>query len=76
MFVFVGIKIKIVLVLWVFVYVFVLGLCIEMIEECTFKSRIRHHEFPGCNLTPTEIICPGEENCILYQIYFHAVQNK
>ena len=40
-----------------------------MIEECNFKSKIRHPEAAGCNLTPNDIICPGEENCILYQIY-------
>ncbi len=41
----------------------------NMIEECNFKSRIMHHESPGCRLTPTDIVCPGEKNCILYQTY-------
>ena len=40
-----------------------------MIEECNFKSKIRHRDSSGCNLTPNDIICPGEKNCILYQIY-------
>jgi len=40
-----------------------------LIEECNFKSKIRHPEFPGCWLTPPDVVCPGEENCILYQIY-------
>ena len=40
-----------------------------MIKECNFKSKIRHHESSGCRLTPTHVVCPGEENCILYQIY-------
>ncbi len=40
-----------------------------MIKECNFKSKIRHRDKSGCNLTPNEIICPGEKNCILYQIY-------
>ena len=40
-----------------------------MIEECNFKSKIRHRDSSGCNLTPNDIVCPGEENCILYQIY-------
>jgi hypothetical protein len=41
----------------------------KMIEECNFKSRIKHRDSAGCNLTPNEIVCTGEENCILYQIY-------
>jgi len=40
-----------------------------MITECNFKSKIRHGDKPGCNLTPTQIICPGEENCVLYLAY-------
>ena len=40
-----------------------------MIEECNFKSKIRHREHPGCDLTPNEIVCPGEDSCILFQIY-------
>jgi hypothetical protein len=40
-----------------------------MIEKCNFKSKIRHHEAPGCDLTPYDNVCPGEENCILFQIY-------
>ena len=40
-----------------------------MIEKCNFKSRIRHRDSPGCRLTPPEVVCPGEENCILFQIY-------
>ena len=41
----------------------------HMIEECNFKSRIIHRDAPGCDLTPNEIVCTGEEYCILYQIY-------
>ena len=40
-----------------------------MIENCNFKSKIKHRDKPGCNLTPTDIVCPGEDNCVLYQIY-------
>lgn len=40
-----------------------------MIEERNFKSKIRHREHPGYDLTPNDIVCPGEENCILFQIY-------
>ena len=40
-----------------------------MIEECNFKSKIKHHDKPGCDLTPTNLVCPGEDNCILYKIY-------
>jgi hypothetical protein len=40
-----------------------------MIKECNFKSKIRHGDSPGCHLTPPTVVCPGEENCILYQIY-------
>ena len=40
-----------------------------MMEECNFKSKIKHRHAYGCNLTPHETVCPGEENCILYQIY-------
>ena len=32
-----------------------------MIEECNFKSKIRHPEAAGCNLTPNNIVCHGEE---------------
>jgi len=42
-----------------------------MIESCNFKSKIMHHEHLGCRLTPPEDVCPGEENCILYQTYFY-----
>jgi hypothetical protein len=47
-----------------------------MIEECNFKSKIRHPEAAGCNLTPNDIICPSEENCILYQIYKNIEMDK
>ena len=40
-----------------------------MMEECNFKSKIKHPEASGCNLTPTHIVYPGEDNCILFQIY-------
>ena len=45
-----------------------------MIEECNFKSKIRHRDSPGCNLTPEDIVCPGEENCILYQTYKNMIR--
>ena len=38
-----------------------------MMEECNFKSKIRHLHADGCNLTPHETVCPDEENCILCQ---------
>jgi len=47
-----------------------------MIEECNFKSRIRHRDSPGCNLTPNDIVCSGEKNCILYQIYKNIEMDK
>jgi len=47
-----------------------------MIEECNFKSKIRHPEAAGCNLTPNSIVCLGEENCILYQIYKNIEMDK
>lgn len=38
--------------------------------ECNFKSKVKHHDNKhGCTLTPNEITCPGEENCVLYKIY-------
>ena len=40
-----------------------------MIKECNFKSRIMHRDSLGCRLTPPDVVCLGEENCILYQIY-------
>ena len=40
-----------------------------MTEVCNFKSKIRHRESPGCFLTPPDVVCPGEDNCILFQIY-------
>lgn len=27
----------------------------KMIENCNFKSKIRHPEAPGCNLTPNDV---------------------
>jgi hypothetical protein len=47
-----------------------------MIKECNFKSKIRHAESFGCDLTPTESVCPGEDKCILYQIYKHIEKQK
>ena len=40
-----------------------------MMEECNFKSRIKHRDKQGCHLTPPDVVCPGEDNCILYKIY-------
>ena len=48
----------------------------HMIEECNFKSKIRHPEAAGCHLTPNEIVCPGEEHCILYRLYKNSEQQK
>ena len=48
----------------------------KMIEKCNFKSKIRHRDSPGCRLTPPDVVCPGEENCILYQIYKNMEMNK
>ena len=47
-----------------------------MIEECNFKSRIRHRDKSGCDLTPTDIVCPGEDFCILFQIYQTLEEQK
>lgn len=49
---------------------------IKMIEECNFKSKIRHRDAPGCDLTPKDIVCPGEENCIIYRIYKNSENKK
>ena len=40
-----------------------------MIAECNFKSKVRHRRAPGCLLTPLESVCPGEAQCILFQMY-------
>jgi len=40
-----------------------------MIEECTFKSKVKHGDECGCNLTPERITCPGEDECIFFQTY-------
>ena len=40
-----------------------------MMEECNFKSKIRHSGSPGCNLTPNDIVCRGEDKCIIFQTY-------
>ena len=40
-----------------------------MIEKCNFKSKIRHRDSPGCRLTPPDVVCPDEEDGVLYQIY-------
>ena len=40
-----------------------------MIEIRNFKSKIQHSGSLGCRLTPSDDVCPGEENCIFYQIY-------
>ena len=47
-----------------------------MIKECNFKSKIIHRDKFGCNLTPNEIVCPGEENCIIYQSYKNSLKKK
>ncbi len=47
-----------------------------MIESCNFKSLIRHMDSPGCNLTPNNIVCPGEKHCILFQIYEQVEKQK
>lgn len=51
-----------------FLYFFVIEV-IVMIKECNFKSKIRYHTLPSCWLTPPDTICPGEDNCIFFQIY-------
>jgi hypothetical protein len=43
-----------------------------MIENCNFKSKIKHRALPGCDLTPADNVCPGEEKCILFQIYINT----
>jgi len=40
-----------------------------MIDECNFVSKVKHDGKSGCNLTSPGITCPGEENCIIFQIY-------
>ncbi len=47
-----------------------------MIKKCNFKSKIMHRQYPGCDLTPNDIVCPGEDNCILYQIYKNTQRNE
>ena len=46
-----------------------------MIEECNFKSKIQHRDAPECNLTPNDIICPGEEKCIFIK-FIKTLRNK
>jgi len=45
-----------------------------MIKECNFKSKIRHRHSSGCDLTPYDVVCPGEENCILFQLYKNSLK--
>jgi hypothetical protein len=45
-----------------------------MIEDCNFKSKIRYRASHGCNLTPDEIVCPGEDKCILFQIHKNCIK--
>ena len=45
-----------------------------MIENCNFKSKIRHRTQPGCDLTPADNVCPGEDACILFQIYKNTLK--
>jgi hypothetical protein len=47
-----------------------------MIKECNFKSKIVHRASPGCRLTPPDVVCPGEDKCILYQIYKTLQEKK
>lgn len=47
-----------------------------MIDKCNFKSKIMHRDKPGCQLTPPDIVCPGEEFCILFQIYKNLEEQK
>jgi len=42
-----------------------------MIKECNFKSKVKHHDSLGCDLTPSQTTCPGEEHCVLYRTYYH-----
>jgi len=49
---------------------------ITMIEECNFKSKIKHGGIQGCRLTPPDVVCPGENNCILYQTYKKLYSEK
>jgi len=32
-----------------------------MMEECNFKSSVKHSRSFGCDLTPNQIACPGEK---------------
>jgi len=47
-----------------------------MIEKCNFKSKIQHYDSFGCDLTPKDNVCPGEENCIIYQIYQNTKKSR
>ena len=40
----------------------------NIIETCKFKSKIGHRTSSGCQSTLLDIVCPGEDKCILYQI--------
>ena len=40
-----------------------------MIYPCNFKSKVFKDDARGCNLTPDNDTCPGEQHCILYQLY-------
>ena len=40
-----------------------------MIYPCNFKSKVFRDDARGCNRTPDNDSCPGEQHCILYQLY-------
>lgn len=47
-----------------------------MIEQCNFKSKIKHHNVCGCNLTPKDLVCPGEDKCVIYQTYYMLASER
>ena len=50
------------------------GECI--MKECNFKSEVKHLEEFGCNWASNNVVCCGEEKCILYQISKNTGINK
>jgi len=40
-----------------------------MLDECNFKSKVHIGGKSCCNLTPANVTCAGEDNCVLFQIY-------
>jgi len=45
-------------------------------NECNFRSKVQIRGQFCCQLTPKEMTCCGEDNCILFQIYKNLDKNN